>query len=329
MYYFALIINCVIVLALLGCEHYSSKLKLSGYIEFVQNSRIKRIDLNTGSVSEIGVSDSDSLVQSFDLTPDGNTRVIAIERSRDIPEQLYIISDHNELPPITKLKFIRFPAISPDGKLVAFLSDLADSERHSWLPDWGLYVVNANKVSEKPITDIICSAGKPAWLVDNERVVFGSKDLKIYTMNIRTGLTKLLIDFGTHPAVSHDGRFIAYLANDVDEETRREIVKFTSVTTADYQAIQEKRTLQFKDIARIERSFIEHSIFIYDLKTGQTRKLTGALFVEQPVIWSPDDRYLLYNDRSDVANRIFVVDTSSGTINKISHETGRIMVWNK
>ena len=303
------------------------KEKLNGYIEIVQDFGIQRINFATGHVEEIMKKHGDFFVQSFDLSPTGLERVVVFEESDNTPYRLVIMTNQGSQRTILSKNFGGYPAFSPDGLNIAYLFHPDDQGRKKWFSDLLLYMMDPISKFNKALSTIPCSIGKPSWFPDGKRIAFGSKDLKIYIVDIKGGEAQKVIDFGTCPTVSRNGRQIAFLSNDVDEQMKQKITDFTNITAAEYQDIVKKRDARFKDFTKIERSLIEHSIYIYDLDTRKIKKLSGNIFIEQPVIWSPDDKYLLYNDRGDVANKIFVINVATGETQKVTKETGRIMVW--
>lgn len=328
------LLSVIAVLGMSSClssneQSQTSRSNLPGYIEVVEDFGIKRIDLVNGRTEMIMKKRDGYYVGSFDLSPDNQTTVIAFFHMGKKPEDISVFSQNKELNTIISQNFVRYPSISPDGKKVAYLFSPQEKNRRYWYSDWFLQLADIDGKSFRTVSEVPSTACKPSWFPDGARIVFGSKDLKIHVVDIRNNDEKMIIPFGTCPAVSRDGRKIAYLANDVDEDMKRKIVKFRNITQEEYRAISQSSGNKIRDARAIERSFLEHSIYIYDTDTGETRKLSGNIFIEQPVIWSPDNKFLLYNNRGDIADKIYVINVKTGSIEKVTKETGRIMVWNE
>jgi hypothetical protein len=140
-----------------------------------------------------------------------------------------------------------YPALSPDGRYVAFMSqnvglnilDLNNAQTHSlgsgtlpvWSPDGsrmlflnppeGLYVVNAGGSGSQKIETGSVRAQPVGWLPDNRTIVFGAQVGDIYdlyehvfkTYDLQTGETKSLFPVTIKTAsgaLSPDGHWIAF-----------------------------------------------------------------------------------------------------------------------
>ena len=82
-----------------------------------------------------------------------------------------------------------------------------------------------------------------------------------------------------------------------------------------------------KEELKFSRNFTHYSIYIYDINTGKSTKVTKELPIENPVVWSPDDRYLSYNDRTFSRKDIYILDLQVGKSEKIPNVSGRVMTW--
>jgi TolB protein len=106
------------------------------------------------------------------------------------------------------------PALSPDGKLVAFSSNRDG--------DYDLYVMKIDGTEVEQLTDATGDESYPAWSPDGKRLAFTQtrqrEEAEIYLINAdgtgRTRLTRTkrhVID--TQPAFSADGRYVAFSSN--------------------------------------------------------------------------------------------------------------------
>ncbi|MCA1615371.1 MAG: PDZ domain-containing protein [Acidobacteria bacterium] len=140
----------------------------------------------------------------------------------------------------------RFPALSPDGKWLAYFSDESGEYLLHVRPADGAGAVKKISVEAKPTF-----YRELTWSPDSRRVAFADKRLALWVADVAAG-TARQADRSTysyqeelHPAWSPDGRWLAY-------------------------------SKHLKNRAR--------TVYIYDAQTGQTRQVTdGVTHTESPV----------------------------------------------
>lgn len=118
--------------------------------------------------------------------------------------------------------FVLDPAISPDGKRIAFIRQPPATQKPDGTLDFGsdLYLVARDGgnprllVAHSQLAEFLFS---PAWLSDDEiifevrgRAAGGQPDLRIDKVTLSSGQRVRFIENGVDPAVSPDGQFIAY-----------------------------------------------------------------------------------------------------------------------
>lgn len=198
---------------------------------------------------------------------------------------------------------ISAPAFSPDGREIAFTSDRSGQTK-LWLvgrdgsgarivvddagterePIWSpsgerlafvrpgpdgsdLWVVRRDGSGLERVTHDAESERAPAWSPDGGRIAFlsdraGSQD--VWTVDVASGRVRQLT-YETNPwdesrwapEWSPDGRFIAYVSN---------------------------RSGEWKD-----------DLWVVDVRTGESEKLTAAVQVMSDPQWSPDGRHIAFN----------------------------------
>jgi len=303
--------------------------RLTGYIEFVSDWGIQRFILSTAKKEEI-LKKNPYLITSFDISPNGKDRALE-GNSLGTPDGLIMYLNSSEFKPILSGKLFRNPSFSPDGQWIAYLSDEHRGEKKYWFDDWALYIIRTDGSSEQKVSNLVLDVfNKPSWFPDGKKMVVSTKDWKIYIVDSKTGNTKKMIEFGRAPSISHDGKNLAYLSKEVDSSLKKKILDLSTLTVKEYEGAEKKRGPKFKELMQTESEINRLAIYLYNVQTGQTRRLTSKQYIEGPPIWSPDDKYLLYNLRSDLmGDRMYVLDIETGATAGIPSAYGRIMAWAK
>jgi len=179
----------------------------------------------------------------------------------------------------------------------------------------------------RKLSDLGLARFKPSWFPDGKRLALSTKDYKIYIVDVGTKQETKIVDFGHAPSVSHDGTKILYLSHDVGEPIKKRIIAHSKMKTGEYEKIITAQGKAKTELLETELYQIKHSLYLYDLATHTSKKLTEEVWTEEPAMWSPDDSCLIYNDRSDVSNRIFMLNIKTGAREQLRGAIGRIMVW--
>jgi len=149
------------------------------------------------------------------------------------------------------------PAISPDGKLLAYASDRSGEGHFSiWLRQIG--GGDAVRLTHDPADDL-----EPDFSPDGTRIVFRStrEGGGLYIIPALGGEVRKIADNGRQPQFSPDGSRIAYWTGPADPMPLRE--------------------------------GIAHA-FIIDLATSTSRRLRTDFAAEVHPVWSPDGSHLLF-----------------------------------
>jgi dipeptidyl aminopeptidase/acylaminoacyl peptidase len=206
---------------------------------------------------------------------------------------------------LISLKRAGSPALSPDGKQVAYTLRETNWDENSYETE--IWVADARSGAPRQLTNGRKSSNAPAWSPDSSRLAFGSdRDDKrqIYLIDLRGGealkLTSSEESVGAF-AWSPDGRSIAYVASDPKTDAIKD---------------REKKYGEFEMVDQDHR--MSH-LYVVDVATKQSRRLTSGAFTVGRFDWSPDSKSIAFDHRinSDPANGgtadISIVTVADGT----------------
>jgi len=247
----------LILFAITGCggSHNTVKLSLPGHIAFYsENDEIYMIDANGSSLSRL----TNTRYQDWfpACSPDG-TFIAFQGENRDQYGDIYRIRPNGYrqklLTPNTYQIDDTNPAVSPDSKRIAFVSDrngqpniytmnASDGSnvlqlttdagadvQPAYTPDGrivyyakrdsdsGFFIMHADGSNQQRLTTSTANDEYPAVSPLGDRIAFDSNrsgSYRIYTMRLDGGDVQQLSDIsGTHPTYSPDGQWIAFSSN--------------------------------------------------------------------------------------------------------------------
>jgi len=152
-----------------------------------------------------------------------------------------------------------YPAFSSDGKKIAYFSDRTG--------EYELYKMNIAEGKESRITNGLKTYPyHPEWSPDGKWLVFSTKELSIYIVNVKTGKLKL-IDRNN------------YLKND----------EF-SWEMSDYAWSPDSKWIAFSKTAFNRNNLI----YLYNIETGMKKAITTDFFDNYNPSFDPDGKYLYF-----------------------------------
>jgi Tol biopolymer transport system component len=213
------------------------------------------------------------------------------------------------------------PALSPDGKMVAYASGLSGQTRIMVRQVSGGRVLEITK-------DFLGSQRWPRWSPDGTQVAFYS-DGSIFTVPVFGGIPKRIIsglpnDSAYSPAWSPDGNKIAYVQNDaihlftLETETSEKITDAKEAHCLSWSPVGSQiayvsGNISFifseTDVADFIFPWIGNlapsSIHVVTVSTGITYPVTGVDDLNVSPVWTPDGRHLLFISDRGGARDIF------------------------
>lgn len=209
---------------------------------------------------------------------------------------------------LINLKRVGSPAISPDGRRVAFTLRETNWDENAYETE--IWVGDQATGQSRAFTNARKSSLQPAWSPDGQWLAFISdRDGKrqIYRMALQGGEADKLtsVDDGVNSfALAPDGRQIAFTMIDPVTDAMRE------------------RERRWGDIRIEDQDQRYTNLYVMDVATRSTRQLTKGKFVVGSFDWSPDAKQIAFDHRvsSDAA------DSGTADISVVDIATGRSQV---
>jgi Tol biopolymer transport system component len=202
------------------------------------------------------------------------------------------------------------PAISPDGRYVAF-----SIRQHG---QTFLYVMQADGTNARIVADSLDLQGAPAWAPDGQSITSAADDHGVphlfrVPVNGRSP-TSFVQEYSVDPVWAPDGRFVVYLGPDIGTTFSVKAVT-PEVTPHSLPALtltRGARHLAFLPGGRalvLLRGEIEHKdLWLIDLETGAERQLTNLLpeFDIRDFDISPDGREVVLERMQERSNVVLL-----------------------
>jgi tricorn protease len=244
-------------------------------IVYEENFGLWKLDLTSGKSVEIKVNivsdDKDnnldtltvnSEADSYHLSPSGKRAVISTHG-----ELFSIATDKGDIHRLTNTPGVREtqPTWSPDGKLIAFVSDRDGREE--------VFVCNERGGGLKKISDSDSQKGQLTWSPDSKSILYTGTDKKLYKYTFATGKNTVL--------------------------TSADVMGFGGVAINNPQWSPDSKWISF---TKAEATLLPH-VYLIPADGGKPRRITDDdSYSETSAHWTPDGKRIVYLAGVDVAN---------------------------
>jgi dipeptidyl aminopeptidase/acylaminoacyl peptidase len=215
---------------------------------------------------------------------------------------------------LISLKRAASPAISPDGRLVAYTVREANWDENAYETE--IWLADVASGTTHQLTNAKKSSSAPAWSPDGRWLAFLSDRTdkqQIYLIDPRGGEAEALtsVEEGVNRFEwSRDGRQIAYTATDPKPETLKE------------------RDKKYGEFEVVDQDHLMTRLYVIDLSGRKPRRLTEGSFTVGSFDWSPDSTEIAFDHRingdpsSSGTADISVVSVADGKIRPLVAQPG-------
>ena len=281
---------------------------------------------------------------------------IAFVSDRERNDEIYVMDDDGKNPRnLTNHPSDDYaPSWSPDGTRIVFMSDRdGHVPKGGVLPNFEIYVMDANGGNQQNLTNHPSHDISPAWSPDGKRIAFtsyrdghvdaihGRPTAEIYVMDADGGnpqhLTNDLND-DRHPSWSPDGKRIVFSSERDghfigDFEITSSEIYVMDADGGNQQRLTENRKNDrhpswSPDGKRIAFSsdrkgdFVNFEIYAMDANGGNQQRLTENRSDDDDPSWSSDGKRIAFSTRraGDFKNyEIYVMDADGGNQQKLTN----------
>ncbi len=238
-----------------------------------------------------------------------------ISVSQLIAQKGYVAED------ILRTKFVVETAQSPDGNFIAYtvftprpFSDKPGADyRH-------LFVYDLKNNSTKELIGDNSSVFSISWMADSKSILFrarlgDAKNIQLHSISATGGSPKAIIEAENGVMdyqLSKDGQKIAYISTDSQPARKKELLE------------------KGFDAEIYEEEYVDRNLYLYDIKSKETKKLTSSLSVWEyawnhqgtEIAAAISDKNLV--DDSYMFKRIFIINASNGVKSKLVENPGKL-----
>lgn len=234
-----------------------------------------------------------------------------------------------EVDDLARLRFASEAQISPDGKRAVYVESRLTLDKNCY--NRALNLVDFDSGRSRALTDGTHSDTSPCWTPDSQRIVFVSNrsgSPNLWSIHLDGDAPEQLTSFDgivTTPRVGPDGTRVVFLHAPKTAQQRR-----VAAGPDDAQP-------RFRHMRRLGWKLDGHGywdgawlhLWVVDLRTSKTKRLTSGAFHDRQPAWSPNGRYVAFvsnrvqdEDLHPMNSDIFVVSASGGRPQELTRALG-------
>jgi Tol biopolymer transport system component len=214
------------------------------------------------------------------------------------------------------------PAVSPDGSLIAYVSD------ESGQPD--LWVIDSRGGNALRLTDDAAVDRNPTWMPDGSAVLFESERsgrAAIWRVPRLGGAATMVLPHGGDPAVSPDGKLIAYADYKSAGMVRIAVAPIARPAdgrflTADDHSTWPHGHPAFSPDGRTICYSDERDLWLVPVDGGAPHRLTSGGIMDVEPAWSPDGRFVYFSSGRSGSLALWRVPAAGGDPTRITLGNG-------
>jgi Tol biopolymer transport system component/DNA-binding winged helix-turn-helix (wHTH) protein len=278
-------------------------------------------------------------------TPDGKGLVIQGNDTADEPRSLFFVArETGEMRKITTPPDgsygDRFPALSPDGKLIAFC-------RATTINQSELYLLPLSGGAAKQLTFDQAEAKWPVWTPDGRELIFVS-NRRDSSGVAKTRLWRMPADGGEPhpingpgripdaPAIARQGNRLAWAENvndfniwQIELEGEQKQPRRPFLSSTQWEDSPQYSPDGSKIVFASDRSG-SLEIWVCDSNGGNLLQLTNSHRNGSPR-WSPDGRQIVYDSVAEGNAEIYVISAEGGTSRRLTNDAAEDIVpsWSR